>query len=73
MTVQLITNAQLDELEAQHAKMLASLPEIEKAIKANLLTPQQLEDARAAIKRIEGILQIYRPAALSPARGRPSR
>jgi len=73
MALNLISDAQLDELERQRTGLLDSIPEIEKGIKAGLLTPAQLDDTKQTLKRLEGVLQVYRPQALTAARGRPTR
>lgn len=63
-----IDEATLNELEQQRKNLLARMPDIDKAIKAGLASDAQKADLQAAIGRIEQILRVYRPSALSQAR-----
>ncbi len=62
-----VDEATLNELATQRTSLLAHMPEVEKAIKAGLANEQQKKDLQEAIARIEQILRVYRPSALSPA------
>lgn len=62
-----VDEATLNELVTQRTSLLAHMPELDKAIKAGLATDQQKADLQAQVGKIEQILRVYRPGALSPA------
>lgn len=60
-----VDEATLNELVTQRTNLLAHMPELDKAIKAGLATDQQKADLQAQVAKIEQILRVYRPGALS--------